>query len=81
MLFTDNDTIPVPKLISEHLRWHRRYPEAECGVVGRVRWARELEVTTFMRWLDAGIQFDFANIKGIEAGWGRFVGANPKYHV
>jgi GT2 family glycosyltransferase len=76
ILLTDNDTIPVPRLISEHLRWHARYPEEECGVLGRVRWARELEVTTFMRWLDTGIQFDFANIKGVEAGWGRFVGAN-----
>jgi GT2 family glycosyltransferase len=76
VLFTDNDTIPVRHLVAEHLRWHERHPEAETGVLGRVRWARELKVTTFMRWLDTGIQFDFANIKGNEAGWGRFVGAN-----
>ena len=76
VLFTDNDTIPVPRLISEHLLWHSRYPEQESGVLGRVRWARELKITTFMRWLDTGIQFDFANITGVEAGWGRFVGAN-----
>jgi GT2 family glycosyltransferase len=76
VLFTDNDTIPVRRLVSEHLRWHDRYPQQEVGVLGRVRWARELEVTTFMRWLDTGIQFDFANIKGIDAGWGRFAGAN-----
>lgn len=76
VLFTDNDTVPVPGLVAEHLRWHQRYPGDEVGVLGRVRWARELQVTTFMRWLDTGIQFDFANIRGIDAGWGRFVGAN-----
>ncbi len=76
VMFTDNDTIPVPPLVSEHLEWHRRFPEEETGVLGRVRWAPELEVTTFMRWLDMGTQFDFASIKGVDAGWGRFVGAN-----
>ncbi len=76
VMFTDNDTIPVPCLVSEHIKWHRRYPEEETGVLGHVRWARELEVSTFMRWLDMGTQFDFANIDEVEAGWGRFAGAN-----
>ena len=76
VLFTDNDTIPVRRLVAEHLAWHDRFPAEETGVLGRVRWARELKVTPFMRWLDAGVQFDFANITGLEAGWGRFVGAN-----
>jgi GT2 family glycosyltransferase len=76
VMFTDNDTIPCRRLISEHLSWHRRYPEEEVGVIGFVRWAREIKVTPFMRWLDYGIQFDYPNIHGIEAGWGRFYGAN-----
>jgi GT2 family glycosyltransferase len=29
-----------------------------------------------MRWLEHGIQFDYPNIDGIEAGWGRFYTAN-----
>ena len=48
VLFTDNDTIPTRGLISEHLDWHSRHPEPEVGVLGRVRWARELRVTSFM---------------------------------
>lgn len=76
VMFTDNDTIPVPGLVSEHLAWHERHPEDEVAVVGLVRWAPELQITTFMRWLDAGIQFDYPNVQGIEAGWGRFYGAN-----
>jgi hypothetical protein len=58
------------------LAWHDRHPAPEVGVVGHVRWAPELEASTFMRWLDHGIQFDYPNIEGDEAGWGRFYGAN-----
>jgi len=76
VLFTDNDTIPSPQLVAEHLAWHHEHPEDEVGVVGHVRWAREIRVTPFMRWLDDGVQFDYPNIRGIEAGWGRFYGAN-----
>ena len=45
-------------------------------MLGHVRWAREVRVSPFMQWLDHGIQFDFPFIEGIEAGWGRFYGAN-----
>lgn len=76
VLFTDNDTIPVRRLVSEHLRWHARHDGEEMGVLGHVRWARELDVTTFMRWLDTGIQFNFANLEPGEVPWGAFAGAN-----
>jgi GT2 family glycosyltransferase len=76
VLFTDNDTIPCPVMISEHAAWHRTHPREETGVLGLVRWSPEIEVTTFMRWLDTGIQFDYANIDSVDVGWGRFAGAN-----
>jgi len=76
VLFTDNDTIPHPDLLRRHLDRHTEHPEEETAVLGLVRWAPELEVTTFMKWLDRGIQFDYPNIRGTEAGWGRFYGAN-----
>ncbi|MDQ3571646.1 MAG: glycosyltransferase [Actinomycetota bacterium] len=76
VLFTDNDTIASPALLSEHLSWHKRYSEEAVGVLGHVRWAQELRLTAFMHWLDYGVQFDYPNIQGIEAGWGRFYGAN-----
>jgi GT2 family glycosyltransferase len=76
VMFTDNDTIPVPRLVAEHLSWHDREPGDEVAVVGHVRWAREIDVTTFMRWLDRGIQFNFASLDAGEVAWGAFVGAN-----
>jgi GT2 family glycosyltransferase len=76
VLFTDNDTLPERQLVREHLEWHARNPAEEIAILGHVRWARELRVTPFMRWLEEGVQFDYPSIQGIEAGWGRFYGAN-----
>ena len=76
VLFLDSDVLPDPALVAEHLDWHRRHPEPEVAVLGRLRWARELRVSAFMRWIEHGIQFDFEAIEGDEAGWGRFYTAN-----
>jgi GT2 family glycosyltransferase len=76
VLFTDNDTVPCPILVAEHLSWHESNPEPTVAVLGHVRWARELRVSGFMKWLDRGIQFDYPSIEGVDAGWGRFYGAN-----
>lgn len=76
VLFNDNDTLPVPGLVTEHLEWHSRYRDEAVAVLGHVRWAPELRVTPFMRWLDQGVQFDYTSIEGTDAGWGRFYTAN-----
>jgi GT2 family glycosyltransferase len=76
ILFTDNDTIPGPRLISEHIAWHQRFPKDEVVVTGLVRWAKGLRVTPFMKWLDLGVQFEFRSIPGEEASWAHVYGAN-----
>jgi GT2 family glycosyltransferase len=76
VLFTDNDTIPTPRLVAEHLDWHLRHPEHEVAVVGPVRWASGLKVTPFMRWLEHGVQFDFDSIHGTEASWSHLYSSN-----
>jgi len=76
LLFIDDDILPEARLVDEHLAWHQRHCSPEVGVLGRVRWASELRVTPFMRWLDHGIQFDYSAIAGIEAHWGHFYTAN-----
>ena len=76
ILFIDDDILPDPHLVTEHVNWHRRDPDERVGVLGHVRWARGLRVTAFMRWLEHGMQFDYPAIKGVEAGWGRLYTAN-----
>lgn len=76
VLFLGDDMLPERDLLAEHLEWHGRHRGEEVGVLGHVRWARELRVTPFMHWLEHGIQFDYPGIKGEEAGWGRLYTAN-----
>lgn len=76
VLFLDDDVLPEPGLVAAHRAWHARHPGEEVGVLGHVRWADELRVTPFMRWLEHGVQFDFPGIVGTDAGWGRFYTAN-----
>jgi GT2 family glycosyltransferase len=76
VLFTDDDTIPVPALVSEHLAWHERAGGEGVAVVGHVRWARGLRVTPFMRWLERGVQFEFSSIRGTEASWAHLYSCN-----
>lgn len=76
VLFTDNDTIPVPKLVSRHLATHGRHPGQEVAVSGHVRWAKGIEVTPFMKWLDRGVQFGFHAVHGEEGHWALLYGAN-----
>lgn len=76
VLFLGDDIVPNERLLANHADWHGRDPEPTVGVLGHVRWARELKVTPFMRWLEHGFQFDYPNIVGEDAGWGRFYTAN-----
>jgi GT2 family glycosyltransferase len=81
VLFTDNDTVPVRRLVSEHLEWHSANPAPEVVVVGHVRWARGLEVTAFMKWLDRGLQFDYQSLRGDQGTWAHIYGANSSIKV
>ncbi len=76
VLFTDDDTVPVRQLVSEHLDWHRRLPAEEVAVLGHVRWASGVRVTPFMKWLERGIQFDYQSIPGRDASWAHLYSSN-----
>lgn len=76
ILFLDDDIVPGPRLVAEHLEWHRRNPEPTVGVLGSVRWSRRFKITPFMRWLETGIQFDYGTIDSVEVGWTRFYSCN-----
>lgn len=76
ILFTDDDVLAGRRMVGGHLEWHRRHAATETGVLGRVVWAKEVQVTPFMRWLERGYQFDYGSIDGERAGWGHFYTAN-----
>jgi GT2 family glycosyltransferase len=78
ILFVDDDIVAPPDLLSKHLHLHQP-PDPRRGVVGRVEWHPELEVTPFMRWLDTtDLQFKFATMEEgqLERPWEAFYTCN-----
>lgn len=66
ILFTDDDIIPGPDLVAEHLKWHQRSPELPVAVLGYVTWAPEVNPTPFMNWYGSkGPLFKYAQIEGL----------------
>ena len=76
ILFLGDDIFASRRLISEHLAFHARHPEPELGALGHVRWAKELDVTPFMRWLEHGTQFDYYSFRHTDPSWGNLYTAN-----
>ena len=65
ILFTDDDIIPVPGLLAEHLRWHDQHAERGVAVMGHVEWSPEVRPTPFMNWLGLdGPLFAYEWIRG-----------------
>ena len=76
VLFLGDDVLATPGLLERHVARHDEHPEDEVACLGHVRWAPELRVTPFMRWLDRGVQFDYSSIAGEWTGWAHFYTVN-----
>ena len=75
ILLADDDIIPAPALVAEHVAWNRKYPDENCAVLGHVDWAPEVHPTPFMEWLGRdGVLFGFGRLSP-----GEEVGANYSY--
>lgn len=60
LLFADDDIIPRPTLVAEHIAWNRRYPADNFAILGHVSWSPELHPTPFMEWMElAGVLFGY----------------------
>jgi len=70
LLFGDDDIIPAPNLVAEHMDWHRRHSADNFGVLGHVNWSPEVRPTPFMEWLGSdGVLFGFGRLSpGEEVG-------------
>lgn len=77
VLFLGDDMIPDPVLVERHRHVHRSHPEPEAAVLGHVVWHPAVADSPVQRWLTwSGTQFDYPNITGDDAGWGRFYSCN-----
>ncbi|HEY1636130.1 MAG TPA: glycosyltransferase [Acidimicrobiales bacterium] len=77
VLFLGDDMVPSAEMIERHLAGHRTHGRLCDAVLGHVDWHRDVPRNRVARWLDSsGTQFDYPNIDGEEAGWGRFYSCN-----
>jgi glycosyl transferase family 2/methyltransferase family protein len=77
VLFLGDDMVPVRQLVERHLDRHNADPAAEVAVLGMSEWHPEVASGRVPRWLDwSATQFDYVNITGDDAGWGRFYSSN-----
>jgi GT2 family glycosyltransferase len=77
LLFTDDDVIPDPQLVSEHLSWHEKDPDPAVAVLGYIPWDPTVRPTPFMNWIAKGPLVDFNGLmEGAEVDFSRFYTGN-----
>src|SRR4051812_42019836 len=69
-LFIDDDTWPRPDLVVRHRDFHRRRPEQEAALLGRVDIAEWPPPTPFMRWF-LGLHLGYEGIDDATHAGGR----------
>lgn len=75
VIFIGDDIIVTSDFLTQHLRYHLRYPDENRAVLGFVTWHPKLQLTPFMNWLTngstilgrfGGHQFAFEKLQGKE---------------
>jgi len=51
VLFHDDDDLPAPDLIAEHLGSHQEYPDERIAVLGHLDWHRDLHISPLMHYI------------------------------
>lgn len=78
ILFIDDDVLPAPNLLEEHISGHQQHHGENIAIVGSVVYAPELKVSPFMRWaITKGPSFTQSREKnGARLGYRYFCTAN-----
>lgn len=64
VLFLGSDIMASPSLVEEHFLSHKKYPDLNVAILGFTTWAKDLEVTPFMWWMEhGGHQFKYNEIE------------------
>jgi glycosyltransferase involved in cell wall biosynthesis len=80
ILFINDDMVPHPSCVAQHLGRHRAEPGGEVAVLGRVVWHPSVPRNRLHRWLDWSCAlFDYRQLdrrSDDDAGWTRFYSCN-----
>ncbi len=67
VLLLDDDIVPTPQLIGEHIRFHDELPTLEAVLLGYVTWHPNLFITPFMQWYgEYGALFGYSLLENNE---------------
>jgi glycosyltransferase involved in cell wall biosynthesis len=82
VLFHDDDDLPHPDLIAEHIKSHRQYPDETVAVLGHLDWHPSIKVTPLMHYIagPGGQYFGFTKMQDGELydqskWWGGLISA------
>ena len=79
-LLIGDDILANPRLIQQHLHFHRQHPQQAAFALGYTRWAQQGQtVTPFMQWLeqDTVLQFAYGDLlRGKQPTWEHFYTSN-----
>ncbi len=78
ILFLGDDIIAERDLLAQHIKSHKEYPENNIAILGYATWAKDLEITPFMYWLEhGGSQWRFDEFEnGSKIEWKYFYTCN-----
>lgn len=78
IILIGDDIIVSDDFVQMHYEFHQQHPEVRMAMLGYTKWSPEIEVTPFMRWLDAGgPQFGYSQIRDRwNVPWGHFYSSN-----
>jgi glycosyltransferase involved in cell wall biosynthesis len=77
-LMIGDDVFGAPELVERHLKLHQQRPESQVAGLGLTLWdTQKQKVTSFMRFLDQGVQFAYPDLlAGKEPNWTHFYTSN-----
>ena len=78
LVFDQDDMLPRPSFLTDHLRFHILHPQLFACALGRVVWHAEVPQNSFTHWLDtSGVQFKFHDLtRGHTTDYRRFYTSN-----
>ena len=77
VLIINNDTIATPRLLAQHIQFHRLHTDENIAMLGFITWSPKLKVTPFDYWLEhGGPHLNYGQISGNEAKWWHFWNCN-----
>ena len=51
VLITGDDMVPAENFLEEHLKYHSKYPDSNCAVLGFIDWHPDIQLDSFKKYI------------------------------